>query len=95
MLFFLLLSSLFSLYYFNTVGLQKRKTTLDTSREAGGLGILHHLAEVSHLDTGELQEYDCLWDQRKHDWGVQDTIFNGEMRQLWTIQTNTGYIRLG
>ena len=72
-----------------------RQRTFDT-REAGrGLGIQSHLAEVIHLDTGELQERERLWKQREHDRCVQNTTFNSEMRQLWTILTNTGYVRLG
>ena len=72
-----------------------RQRTFDTGEAGGGLGIQSHLAEVIELDTGELQERERLWEQREHDWGVKDTIFNGEMRQLWTILTNTGYVRLG
>ena len=54
-----------------------------------------HLVEVSHLDAGKVQVSQRLRKQRKLDnTSVEHTIFNCEMRQLWTFQTNTGKARL-
>ena len=71
--------------------LQQRQRALDRE-EGGGADSQPRLGEVGHRDPRELQERQRLREQRElDDLGVQQTTLNGEMRQFWTMKTNTGY----